>query len=114
MRSHRARPASTSHAGQLWSSSGLRPAGVVGGVGDNRDVVRVASPEPCGGDLDELGVLQGGDGGGAGEAHAGAQAAGELVDDLVQGAAVAGASLDALGDELAFGEASSWKYRSRE
>src|SRR3954463_2701397 len=81
------------------------PTSVVGGFGGHLDVVRVTLGEPGGGDPGELpALLQLGDGGRAGVAHAGPQAAGELVGGAGQRAAVGHLALDPLGDELVVGE----------
>ena len=77
---------------------------VVGGFAGDDDVVDVALAEAGVGDADEARVgLQLCDGAAAEVAHAGAQAADELVDHGFERAAVGDAAFDAFGDE--FGEA---------
>ena len=74
---------------------------VVGGFAGNDDVVDVGFAETGVGDANEAGVsLEVGDGFAAEIAHAGAEAADELKDHGLEGAAVGDAAFDAFGDEL--------------
>ncbi len=74
---------------------------VVGSFAGDDDVVDVAFAEAGAGDANELCLLlQLLDGCAAEIAHAGAQAADELVDHGLERSAVGHASLDAFGDEL--------------
>ena len=74
---------------------------VVGGFAGDGDVVDVGFAEAGACDAAEAGVvLEVLDVGAAGVAHAGAEAADELVDDGADGAFVADAAFDAFGDEL--------------
>src|SRR4051812_42294836 len=74
-------------------------------LGDD-DVVRVTLEDRGAGDLDEAGLgAELLDGPGAAVAHAGAEAADELEDEVGQGSLVGDAALDPLGDELLGGQA---------
>src|SRR3954451_18679818 len=100
-RAKRLRPISTLSRTGIGSPTSV----VVGGLGGHLDVVRVALGEPGGGDPGELAaLLQLGDGGRTGVAHAGPAGADQLVGHPGQRAAVGHLALDALGDELVVGE----------
>src|ERR1700761_64570 len=82
------------------NSGPLLPAAVVRGLDDHLHVVRVAFLQPGAGDLDERGVLELLDGAAAAVAHAGPQAADQLVGHRGERPPVRDLALDALGDEL--------------
>ena len=74
---------------------------VVGGFAGDLDVVGVRFDHAGVGDLDEAGArAEFFDGFGAAIAHAGAEAADHLVDEIAEGAAVVDEALDAFGDKL--------------